>query len=76
VSKDLKEWAALFLPTTGERMATWYAVGASLDEIAIEFKTSKSSVRKYLQPYRPTADQIEMYQRNFVRKVLKSKPKK
>jgi predicted DNA-binding protein YlxM (UPF0122 family) len=76
VSKDLKEWAALFLPTTGERMATWYAAGASLDEIAVEFKTSKSSVRKYLQPYRPTADQIETYQRNFVRKVLKSKPKK
>jgi predicted DNA-binding protein YlxM (UPF0122 family) len=76
VNKDLKEWVALFLPTLGHKIAARYADGASLDEIAKEFKMNRLSIRNYLRPYAPTPDQLEKFRREYVRKVLASNPKK
>jgi uncharacterized protein (DUF433 family) len=76
MSKDLKEWAAIFMPTRSERIAEMYAAGASLEEIAEKFKDSKASISRYLIPYRPSAEQVEEFIREHVQKVLRSKPKK
>jgi predicted DNA-binding protein YlxM (UPF0122 family) len=76
MSKDLKEWASLFLPTRSQQIATMYANGASIDEIAAEFKETTRAVFKYLAPYRPTPDQLEKFRRSYVRKVLAARPKK
>jgi predicted DNA-binding protein YlxM (UPF0122 family) len=76
MSKDLEEWAAIFMPTRSERIAEMYAAGASLQEIAEKFKDSKASISRYLIPYRPSAAQVEEFIRQHVQKVLRSKPQK
>jgi hypothetical protein len=76
MSKDLEEWAKLFLPTRGDRIAEMYAEGASLGEIAIKFKDSKRSIARYLIPYSPTVEQVEKFKRDHVRGIIRSNPKK
>lgn len=76
MSKDLEEWAALFMPSRGDQIAAMYAGGASLEEIAAKFKDSKRSIARYLMPYTPTRAELEKFKRDHVRAVLGSSPKK